>query len=148
MLFWSIFSCCRIVHPCLLFRFRRLCNPCTFSNCLYICRFFNVVTKHFFVLKMNRGIEPRTPRWKSGVHTTRPQRQIQWMGWISFYMNMFLLNEINLKCGPHMNSATVQCPPIFYWLLMKYNEEDLLKISLKNLHPFKSSKSPFFQKWP
>ena len=45
-----------------------------------------------------------------------------------------------IKWGP--------CPPILYWCFMKLNEEDLLKVSLKNLHPNKSSKSVLFQKWP
>ena len=37
-----------------------------------------------------------------------------------------------IKWGP--------CPPILCWFFMKFNKEDLLKVSLKNLHPFKSKK--------
>ena len=40
------------------------------------------------------------------------------------------------------------CPPIMYSFFMNFNEEALLKVSLKNLHWFQSYKSPLFKNCP
>ena len=48
------------------------------------------------------------------------------------------MDGAGIKWGP--------CPPILYWLYTKFTKEYLLKVSLKNIHPLKSSKSPLFQK--
>ena len=68
-------------------------------------------------------------------------------------LNFFVILGTFLKkmCFLKMGVADIKwapCLPILYWGVMKFNEEDLLKVSLKNLHPNKSSKSVLFQKWP
>ena len=40
------------------------------------------------------------------------------------------------------------CPPITYSFFMNFNEEALLKFSLKNIHCFQSYKTPLFQNCP